>query len=56
VHDTKTGKNVPNEHTMYQMVIKYPKWQSNVPIGHNIFKHFPIRDLEKISQIGIFGL
>jgi hypothetical protein len=26
VHDTKTGKNVPNEHKMYQMVIKYPKW------------------------------
>jgi hypothetical protein len=25
VHDTKTGKNVPNEHKMYQMVIKYPK-------------------------------
>jgi hypothetical protein len=25
VHDTKTGKNVPNEHTMCQMVIKYPK-------------------------------
>jgi hypothetical protein len=25
VHDTKTGKNAPNEHTMYQMVIKYPK-------------------------------
>jgi hypothetical protein len=21
----KTGKNVPNEHKMYQMVIKYPK-------------------------------
>jgi hypothetical protein len=25
VHDTKTGKNVPREHKMYQMVIKYPK-------------------------------
>jgi serine/threonine protein kinase len=23
--DTKTGKNVPNKHKMYQMVIKYPK-------------------------------
>jgi hypothetical protein len=23
VHDTKTGKNVPNEYKMYQMVIKY---------------------------------
>jgi hypothetical protein len=33
VHDTKTGKNVPNEHKMYQMLIqffqmavKYSKW------------------------------
>jgi hypothetical protein len=26
LHDTKTGKNVPNEHKMYQIVIKYPKW------------------------------
>jgi hypothetical protein len=26
VHDTKTGKNVPKEHIMYRMVIKYPKY------------------------------
>jgi uncharacterized protein YdaU (DUF1376 family) len=26
VHDTKAGKNVPNEHKMYQMVIKFPEW------------------------------
>jgi hypothetical protein len=25
VHATRTEKNVPNEHKMYQMVIKYPK-------------------------------
>jgi hypothetical protein len=25
VHETKTGKNVTNEHKMYQMVIKHPK-------------------------------
>jgi hypothetical protein len=25
VHDTNAGKNVPNEHKMYQMVMKYPK-------------------------------
>jgi hypothetical protein len=36
VHDTKTGKNVPNEHKMYQMVIKYPKWLQNIPNGHKI--------------------
>jgi hypothetical protein len=35
VHGTKTGKNVPNQHKMYQMVtylisqmsLKYSKWQ-----------------------------
>jgi hypothetical protein len=26
VHDTKTGKNVPNENKMYRIVIKYSKW------------------------------
>jgi hypothetical protein len=26
VHHTKTGKNVPNEHTIYQMAIKYRKY------------------------------
>jgi hypothetical protein len=26
VHDTKFGINVPNEHKMYRMVIKYPKY------------------------------
>jgi hypothetical protein len=25
VHDTKTGKNVPNENKIYHRVIKYPK-------------------------------
>jgi hypothetical protein len=27
-----SGKNVPNEHKMYQMVIKYPKWPYNIII------------------------
>jgi hypothetical protein len=25
VHDTKTGKSLPTQYKMYQMVIKYPK-------------------------------
>jgi hypothetical protein len=25
VHDSKTGKNVPNAHKIYQTAIKYPK-------------------------------
>jgi hypothetical protein len=42
VYDTKTGKNVPNEQQMYQMVIKYPKCQSNIPNGHKFYQYFPI--------------
>jgi hypothetical protein len=49
VHDTKTGKNVPNEHKRYQnahkifqMAIKY--------------KHFTIYVPPNFAQIGIFGL
>jgi hypothetical protein len=26
VHDTETGKTVPNEHNMFRMVTKYPKY------------------------------
>jgi hypothetical protein len=41
VHDTKTGKNVPNEHTMCQMVIKYPKCPWNIPNGHKTYQPYP---------------
>jgi hypothetical protein len=34
VHDTKAGKNVPNE---YKMVIKYPKHPLNIPNGHKLY-------------------
>jgi hypothetical protein len=42
VHDTKTEADVPNEHKMYRMVIKYPKYLFNIPNGHQIYQHFPI--------------
>jgi hypothetical protein len=42
VHDTKTGKNVTNEHKRYQMVITYPKWPYNIPNGRKIYQHFPM--------------
>jgi hypothetical protein len=43
-HDTKTGKNVPNEHKMYQMFINYPKcpyikyfkWTKNISTFSNV--------------------
>jgi hypothetical protein len=56
VHNTKTGKNVPNKRKMLQMVIKYPKCRSNIPNGHKIYHHFPIWGPQKFTQIGVFGL
>jgi hypothetical protein len=56
VHDTKTGKNVQNGYTMYQMVINYPKYPWNIPSGHKIYKHFPILGPQKFTSIGIFVL
>jgi hypothetical protein len=38
VHDTKTGKNVPDEYKMYQMNTKCTKWAQNIPNRHKIFQ------------------
>jgi hypothetical protein len=37
-HDTKNRKNVPKEHKMYQMFIKYLKCAQNTSNGHKIFQ------------------
>jgi hypothetical protein len=52
----KNGKNVPNEHKMYHMVIIYPKCLFNIPNGHKIHQKFSISGPPKFSQIGIFCL
>jgi hypothetical protein len=31
VQHTKTGKNVPNNHKIYQMATKHTKWPLNIP-------------------------
>jgi hypothetical protein len=41
---------------MYETVTKYPKSPWKIPNGHKIFKHFPIWDPPKVTQIGILGL
>jgi hypothetical protein len=38
VHDTKTGKYVPNEHKIYQMNAKCTKWTLNVPNEHKMYQ------------------
>jgi hypothetical protein len=42
VHDTKNGKNIPNEHEMYQIVIKYLKSLLIIPNGHKKYQQLPI--------------
>jgi hypothetical protein len=49
VHDTKTGKNVPNGHKISQM-------SNNIPNGHKKIKTFSNLRPSKFTQIGIFGL
>jgi hypothetical protein len=62
VHDTKTGKNVPNEYKMYQMAIKYRQSPLNIPNCHistflclnrcryiNNFKDKAIQNLPKLG-------
>jgi hypothetical protein len=49
-------KNVPNDHKMYQMAIKYTIWPQSRQNGPNNTKHLPLQDLPKISKTWILGL
>jgi hypothetical protein len=49
-------ENIPNDHKLYQMAIKYRKWPQTTPNGHKICQHFPFKGPPKSTQIGIFGL
>jgi hypothetical protein len=50
-HDTKTGKNAPNEQKMYQMVIKYSK----SPFQMTIKYLSQSKALQNLPEIWIFG-
>jgi hypothetical protein len=57
VQNTKTRKNIPNYHGLYQMSIKYNKRPFNGPIVHKIYQHCKtIVRPPKFTQIWIFGL
>jgi hypothetical protein len=58
VQHTKTGKNIPNNHKLFQIDTKYTKWPQKKPNGHKIYQHLPFQDPPKFKfiQIGIFGL
>jgi hypothetical protein len=56
VQNTKTGENIPNDHKIFQMAIKYFHLPLNRPNGHKIYQDFPLQDPPKFIQIGILGL
>jgi hypothetical protein len=42
---------------MYQAAIKHTIWpENNGQIGCKKYQHLPLQDLQKFTQIGIFGL
>jgi hypothetical protein len=58
----KYPQNTTNDHKIQQMTTKYNKCLQNVPMtenrpnGHKIYRHRPLQDPRKFTQIGIFGL
>jgi hypothetical protein len=48
------GKNIPNDHKICLMTIKYFQWPLNRPNDHK--RGFPLQNPPKFTQIGIFGL
>jgi hypothetical protein len=57
VQNTKTGKNIPNDHKIhipnghkiFPMAVKRPN-------GHKTYQDYPLQDPPKFTQIWIFGL
>jgi hypothetical protein len=52
----QNGKNIPNNHKIYQMTTKYTKCPKNRPTGHKIHQYLPLLDPPKFTEITIFGL
>jgi hypothetical protein len=52
VHDTKTGKNVPNEHKSYQMVIKCPTYPKIFQMAKKYFNIFQSKALQNLPELG----
>jgi hypothetical protein len=56
VQHTKTGKVYQKDHKLYQVTIKYTKWQQNRQNGLTICQHLSLQDTPKFTQILIFGM
>jgi hypothetical protein len=45
------GKNITNDHKLYQAAINYAKWPYNIPNGHKIYQQLPLKGPPKFTQI-----
>jgi hypothetical protein len=52
----KRGKNIPIDHKIYQIAVKYTNWPQSRPNGQKIYQHLPLQDPPKFTLSGIFGL
>jgi hypothetical protein len=56
VQTYQNGKNIPNDHKLYQNAIDCTKWPLNISNDCKMRKHFPFQGPPKFTQIWIFGL
>jgi hypothetical protein len=47
----KTGKNIPNDHSIYQRAIKYNKRPCHIPNGQKVYQNFHSPALQRIPNI-----
>jgi hypothetical protein len=53
----KNGKNIPKDHKMFQVTVKYTQWQQKRPNCLSLkYQHLPLQDTPEFTQIVIFGL
>jgi hypothetical protein len=55
VQTYQNGKNIPNDHKIYQTALNITKLPKNIPTGHKTYQHFPLQGPPNFTQIGIFG-
>jgi hypothetical protein len=46
---TKTRKNIPNDHKMYPMAMKFTNWPQNIANGNKIYQNLPLQDPPKLG-------
>jgi hypothetical protein len=54
VQTFQVGKNITNDHKLYQSAINCTKWPQNFPNGRKIYQHLPFKGRPKFAQIWDF--